>query len=233
MYATRRQRREQPVQVGIGEDPCCEIADLKIPAVSMLPSCAAALKLKSAIAARKTAAAVMGRDDTAMARLAHARIFGAEAPFRQHGLDTLRRAMETAPDDYREADLHHRFEQQAILLDFCVLNARAETLAGVVIEFILPALAGLEVASRVYPRPGETIAAAQKYPEVHRDPDCFRIRSCLGVLSPGCVARAFATPLRLAVDRKLIGQKIAIRYSLVAQGLDPPRAGRLRVRFRG
>jgi hypothetical protein len=38
--------------------------------------------------------------------------------------------------------------------------------------------------------------------------------------------------LRLAVDRSLVGQKIALRYTLAAEGLLTPRQGRLRIKFR-
>jgi hypothetical protein len=232
MYATRRQRRGEAVLVGIGEDPRCELLDVKVPDASMPPSRAAALKLKSAIAAKETAAAIMGREDTDMARLAHARIFGADMPFRQRGLDTLVRALEAVPDDYREADLHYRFERQAIHLNFCILNGRAQALTGAAIEVTLPAVAGLAVASRLYPPPGETATEDRPYPEVRRGRDCFRVRCSLGELLPGHPSRVFATPLRVAVDRSLLGQKIAIRYSLVADDLESPRRGRLRVRFR-
>ena len=95
MYATRRQRRGEIVLVGVGEDPRCECKELRVPDASCPPSRVAALKLQAAIAAKKTAKAVIGREDTAMGRLAHARIFGPDVPFRQQGMETLSRSLQT------------------------------------------------------------------------------------------------------------------------------------------
>ncbi|MBM4195986.1 MAG: hypothetical protein FJ197_02645 [Gammaproteobacteria bacterium] len=54
IYATRRQRREPAVLVGIGEDPRCECLDIRLPDVGPLPSSAAAAKVEAAIAARQS-----------------------------------------------------------------------------------------------------------------------------------------------------------------------------------
>jgi hypothetical protein len=70
-----------------------------------------------------------------------------------------------------------------------------------------------------------------RYPEVRRTADCYRVRASLGRLHPGSLTRAFSTALRLSVDGNLIGQKIGIRYALVAEELETPQRGRVRVRF--
>jgi hypothetical protein len=232
MYATRR-RRQQLVLVGIGDDPQCELLDVQVPDASWPPSRAAALKLRSAITAKKTAAAIMGHDDTEMERLAHARIYGADAPFRHNGLDTLVRALRSVADDYREADLYFRFEERALHVNFRVMNAGTQALSGAAIEITIPAVPGLAVATSLHPPPGEAVRAGASYPEVRRSADCFRARSSLGELAPGRALSAFATPLRIAVDRSLIGQKIAMRYSLVAADLKSPCRGRLRLKLGG
>jgi len=230
MYATRR-RCQQLVLVGIGDDPRCELLEVRVPDASQPPSRTAARKLRSAIAAKKTAAAVMGRDDTDIERLAHTRIYGAEVPFRHSGLDTLVRSLRSVADDYREADLHFRFEARAAHVNFCLLNAGTQPLTGAAIEVAFPAMHGLVVATCLHPPPGEVAGADPPYPEVRRSADCFRARSQLGELAPGCLVSAFATPLRVAVDRSFIGQKVAVRYSLVAAELKSPCRGRLRLKF--
>ena len=232
MYATRRHRRQPLAIVGIGEDPSCDFLEVKVPDAPNPPSRAATLKLQSAITAKKAAAAIIGRDDTGMARLAHARIFGADMPFRKRGLDTLVRALRAVPDDYLEADLHYRFEERAVQLNFSIRNCSAQALQGASLEFKLPVLKGLAVATRLYPGPGDVALDDPLYPEVHTGPDCIRVRYAMGEVAAGITAAVFATPLRLAVDRMLIGQKIAIYYSLAADGLEVPLRGRLRLRFR-
>jgi hypothetical protein len=58
------------------------------------------------------AAAIVGRDDTAMARLAHMRSSAPSSP-PADGPTTLKRALKEVPDEYREADLYYRFEERA------------------------------------------------------------------------------------------------------------------------
>jgi hypothetical protein len=231
MYATRRQRQPPAVLVGLGDDPCCEFLEVTVPDASQPPSRTAALKLRSAIAAKRAAAAVVGQEDTNLARLAHARIFGADIPFQHRSLDTLVQALEAVPETYREADLRYRLEERAARLNFCVMNGRPETLRGAAIEITLPAVAGLMIATGVHSPPGDSSTGGVGYPEVRRSNGSFRIRCSLGDLAPGSLTRLLTTPLRMAVDQILIGQKIAIRFSLVADGLPSACRGRLRVRF--
>jgi hypothetical protein len=230
MYATRRRRR-QLVRVGIGEDPQCDLLEVRVPDASRLPSQAAAMKLQSAIAAKRAAAEVMGSDDTDIERLTHARIYGADVPFRHNGLDTLRRALRSVADDYGEADLHYRFEERAVRVNFCVMNAGTDALSDAAIEITIPAVPGLAVATDLYLPAGESATAAAAYPDVRRKADCYLARSSLGELRPGRLINAFATPLRVAVDRRLVGQKVAVHYSLVAADLKSPCRGRLRLKF--
>jgi hypothetical protein len=231
MYATRRQRRAPPVLVGLGDDPGCELLEVVIPAVGAPPSRMAAAKLRAAIAARRSAAAVIGHDDSRLARLAHARIFGADAPYRPEGIDTLVRALRAVPESFRDADRHYRLEQCAVRLDLNVLNRGATPLAGAVLELLVPAVAGLDVVSQPCPAPGQP-PPDDAYPEVRRERSRYRVRSALGTLDPGVPTAAFATPLRLLAGTELAGRKVALRYTLTAVGLNPPREGRVRLRFR-
>jgi hypothetical protein len=231
MYATRRQRRAPLVLVGLGDDPGCELLEVVIPPAGRLPSRSAAAKLRAAIAARRSAAAVIGHDDSRLARLAHARIFGADAPYRPEGIDTLVRALRAVPESFRDADRHYRLEQCAVRLDLSILNRSATPLAGAVLELLVPVVAGLDVVTVPCPAPGES-PPDEAYPEVRREPGRYRVRSVLGTLDPEIPIAAFATPLRLLADPGLDGQKIALRYTLTAEGLHPPREGRVRLRFR-
>lgn len=224
------------VAVGIGDDPLCELAEVTVPPAGPLPSEIAMAKLREAIAARRAAEAMMGRDDSRLARLAFARLYGADVPYEQRGLDTLVQLLHRAREDYREADLHWRFEERAIRLNLTVCNQGEEALQGAVLEVVLPLAPGITVASRVYPPPGGKTPAADwdpaSYPSVRTEGDCVRVRAALGTLPPAMPVCAFGTPLRLAVDARLRGRKMAMRYTLVAQRLSVPVRGRLKVKFR-
>lgn len=230
MYATRRQRRQHMVLVGLGADPRCELLEIAVPDASHPPSRSAAAKLAAAIKAKLSAAAILGREDTGMARLAHARIFGMEMPFRDRGLETLRKSLNAVPEEYQEADRRYRLEDCAVPLNLCIMNGGDQPLRSVVLQLKLPAVPGLEIANSPHrlSGPGEADAA----PEVSREKKSFRVRATLDELAGGSTSNAFRTPLRIAVDKALIGQKIAIHYSLGAEGLLAPTEGRLRIKFR-
>ncbi len=232
MYATRRQRQQQIVLIGIGDDPRNEILEVQVPDNSKLPSRVATLKLSAAVKAQAIAAAIVGRDDTAMARLAHLRIFGADEPFRQDGPTTLKRALKEVPDEYREADLYYRFEERAVRMNLSVMNNCAEVLRSAILDLTFPVVAGLEFATQLCGPSGQSSNMKRAYPEVRQEKDCIRVRASLGDLAPGSTTRAFPAALRLAVDRSLVGQKIALRYILDAEGLLAPRQGRLRIKLR-
>ena len=56
---------------------------------------------------------MLGGEDTGLARLAHARIFGADEPFVRRGVDTLVEQYNCTTDEYSDADNYYYYEQQA------------------------------------------------------------------------------------------------------------------------
>jgi hypothetical protein len=112
------------------------------------------------------------------------------------------------------------------------MNNGAEPLHGAMLELTFPVVEGLEFAPRLYGPSGQSANLKEAYPEVRTGNDCIQVRASLGELVPGRKSRAFPVALRLAVDRSLVGQKIAVRYTLVADGLPAPVQGRLRMKFR-
>jgi hypothetical protein len=145
-------------------------------------------------------------------------------------METLSRSLQKVESDYRDADLHYQFEQQAVRLNLAVMNAGTQTLKNAVIEITLPDVPGLAVAPRLYPAPGAS-TAGQGYPDVRNDAGSVRVRSVLGDLAPDSVKPVFATALRLRVERALLGHKIAVRYALAAENLSSAVAGRLRIKL--
>ncbi len=230
MYATRRQRRGPLILVGLGDDPRCESLDLRVPDYGAPPSVTFASKLQAAIAARQTVAAEMGREDTAMARLVDARVFGPDARYDARGLETLRQSLLTAPADHREADLYHRCERAAVQLNLSLCAAGDRPLQQVTIELTVPELPGFAVVPRLVAPPG-VVADQRGYPEVQPGKGCVKVRSTLRELQPGRTVAAFRMPLRLAVTPAFAGQKIAIRYALAADQRPIRQDGRLRIRF--
>jgi len=227
MYARRKPLQDQQILVGLGTDPLCRTGELPVPRANSAPSRIASRKLRSAIAARKTVSSVMGHDDTALARLVDARIFGADFPHKQQGMNTLVMSLRAVADDYRNEDLRYRFEEAAARLNLCIRNDSAQPLRDAVIEVTLPLARGLEVAEQFF-GPAEE---QRFYPEVFRKGNVICARAPLGTLLPGRATTAFGTALRLSIDERLIGRKVAVHYVLTASNLAQAVQGRLKTQL--
>lgn len=221
--------------IGLGDDPECEVLTLQIPDNSNPPSKQARDRIRKALEAQK-AARRFGDEDTGLARLAHARIFGADAPYVAQGVDTLVERYNHSVDEFRDADLYYRYEQQAVRLNLTVQVGPAG-LENAVTELHLPRVAGFDIADRIYVEVPDARSDVENrllgYPDVRKRKDRFVVRVGLGNLEPGTRRLLFDAPLRLAVSRPMQGRKLAIRYALAAANLEQPAVGRLKLVFTG
>lgn len=235
MYAQKAAVSKPKVQVGLSGDPAREVLELDMPDTGSPPSLQAMEKLRQSIEA-KQAARQLNRDDTDVARLVHTRLYGADQPFVPRGMDTLVDGLSSVEDEYREADLYYFYEQQAIKLNLTVSNGCDHALEGAAIELSIPRTEDFDVAEHLVAGPAATASNLEKelagYPQVHKKGNVITVRASLGDIPPGARLPVFECPLRLAVGPKMKGQKVAIRYALVAQGLGMPCRGRLKLKFR-
>lgn len=236
IYARRAASPPVPVEVGLNEDPRCLQIQLTVPDTSQAPSQQARAKLMSAIDAKKTAARMLGGEDTGLARLAHARIFGADEPFVRRGVDTLVEQYNDVTDEYRDADRHYYYEQQAVNLNFTIRNNEVHALEDVQVQLTLPQARGLDLADRLYLDADGGHSAVESrlagYPEVEKGAGRAAAMIRIGVLSPGEQRQLCDSALRLHVGPEMRGMKVAIKYCLTARGLDEPLKGRLKLVFR-
>ena len=236
MYARKRASRQAPVRVGLGDDIDCEMLELSVPDTSNPPSKQALRKIEQAIAAKKAAQQMLGRDDTAMARLVHARLYGSDVPFTARGMETLVEGFNAVEAEHKPADLFYLFEQQAIKLNLIIQNIRRDTLSGTAIEINFPRAEGFDIADHLYTDPAASASKLELellgYPKVTKTASAIRVRASLGDLAAGSRQATFESPLRLAVGPEMRGQKVALRYTVVAHGLSHPCRGRLKLKFR-
>jgi len=237
IYARRAADPPLPVLIGLNDDPGCVKLVLDIPDTSRPPSQRARAKLMSAINAKKAAAKVMGDENTGMGRLAHARIFGPDAPYLARGMDTLMESYQSSDQEYRDADLHYFFEQQAVRVNVSLRNQQSTPLDNAVIEISLPQVPGFEIADRLYSDPEGQQSAIESslagYPDILKTADSATVRVFIGRLDPNTSTELFETPLRFRVGPQMRSMKVAVRYKLVANGLVAPLEGRLKLVFRG
>jgi len=236
MYARHEMQPMVPVEIGLRDDPACLQLRLDVPDTSKPPSQQARAQLLSAINAKKAANQVLCDDDTGLARLAHARIFGADTPYVQRGMDTLIEQLNGTNDGYEHADLHYFYEQQALKLPLTICNRQPAPLENIEIEFSLPQVPGFEVAERLHSDPNGHQSVVESrlagYPEVKKGPDRATVRIKLGSLAPGQSQAVFETPLRIRLGPQMRGMKVAVRYRLSATGLQETQQGRLKLVFR-
>lgn len=231
----RRRGRVIPVRVGIGEDPDCQQWSLAVPDTSEPPSRRARRKLQLAIDAKKTAAQLDCDEDTAMARLAHARIFGVDEPYVARGIETLVEQYNASTDEFRDQDEYFFREQRAVKFNCALRNVTAGALEDAVLELMLPHQREFLVCERLYREADAPTSDVERrlmgYPDVHLHDQAAAIQVRLGRLEPGKTVQAFETALRIAVGPGMRGRKAAVKYRLNARGLDEPLRGRLKLNF--
>jgi hypothetical protein len=235
MYAQKGGAGANRVSVGLGDDLSCQVMEILIPDRSQLPSRVAGKKLRQAIQAKRSTRKMLGTDDTGIARLIHARIHGPDIPYNPSGTQTLIQGYHQAQDEHRESDRYYLYEVCAVKLNLIVKNNGSLPLKNAIFELSMPRLNEFDVADCLLSPEGQQRSkqelALLDYPEVKKYSDAIRVRAELGDLSPDKEQAVFECPLRIAVGPEMHAKKIAIRYSLMAEGLQQPVQGRLKLKF--
>jgi hypothetical protein len=222
------------VQVGFGNDPNIGTLSLSLPTVDRPPSSLAAARMKNEISARQEAKNV-NVEDTGLARLVHARLYGNESPYEEQGINTLVEGYNAVIEDHADADNYYFFETQAVKVNMSLVNTGHQPLEDVSIHLILPWAEQFKVAERLYPPPGKKRSAKESelmgYPQVKHYKSAVQVKQALDFLEPDQVIKVFEQDLRIAVQPRLAGQKVAIRYSIHAKGFERPEEGKLKLVF--
>ncbi len=207
---------------------CCDL--------SQLPSAEASQKLNQLIEIRNSSR--NSGSTTVMARLTHARLFGADDPYVDRSPDELMREMQELRTKYRDQDNHFLYESRAERVQLVVYNQGQEPILDASLSLIMPNHNEFYVADtlpRMLRKNGfadctpDEIAA---YPSVSLKDDSVQITSKIGDIPVGEPIDAFVSPLRLCVGKDLQGKRFGIRYSLHGQNLRAPAKGKLRIQFR-
>jgi len=237
MYRVMAQRKPQPtssntVLIGFGNEPARTSIGLVLPDVSRPPSASIAARMEKEIDARQAALEV-NVEDTGVARLIHARLYGNESPYEEHGINTLVEGYNTVLESHEDEDSYYYFETNAIKLNLSIVNTGAEPLEDVSVLIMLPWAEQFRVADKLYPAPGQSRTAKESellgYPRVKRYDSKVQVKQEIEFLAPDETMQLFEQDLRIAVTPKLAGQKVALRYTIHAKGLERPEEGRLKI----
>ncbi|NND53506.1 MAG: ATP-binding protein [Gammaproteobacteria bacterium] len=226
---------EQPVQavlLGFNNDPAQLQWATRIPDLESVPSVIAAKRLQDQIKVVK-AAGEQDFADSAIARLVHAQQYGAELPYDERGVNTLVEDYNSVSSEYDDADRYFYQETNALKLSLSIRNNGEEMLEQITVVLTLPVVEEFRVVDHLCPPPGSERSKHESdllgYPEVTYRESAVQVRQVIDSLPPGAECPLFETALRIALRPEIAGKKIALRYTLHAQGLSKPEEGALKL----
>ena len=206
---------------------CCEL--------SKLPSAEASNKLNQLIDIQGNSSQSGGT--TGIARLTHARLFGADDPYVDRSPTQLMQEIKDLRNKYRDPDNHFLFESNAQPLQMVVYNQGNEPIVDASLSLVLPNHNAFYVADGLPKKPGRkgftdrTPDEIATYPSVTLKDDSIHVTSKIGDIPVGEPIDIFESALRLCIGNDLDGKRFGIRYALHAQNLRTPAKGQLKLIF--
>jgi len=207
---------------------CCEL--------SQLPSAEASNKLNQLIDIKNDSR--QSGSTTEMARLTHARLFGADDPYVDRSPTQLMREIKNLRTKYLDQDSHFLFESNAEQVQMVVYNQGSEPIIGASLALVLPNHNAFYVADRLPKIPGRkgftnrTPDEIATYPSVTLQDDSIQVTSKIGDIPVGEPINVFESALRFCIGTDLNGKRFGIRYALHAQNLRSPAKGQLKLHFK-
>ena len=204
--------------------------------LSQLPSAEASKKLDQLINIQNRSR--NSGSTTVLARLTHARLFGADDPYVNRSHDQLMQEMKDLRIKYRDQDNHFLFESRTERMQMVVYNQGAEPIIDASLSLTVPNHNAFYVANTLPKVPRQNGFADRTpdeiaaYPSVSLKDDAVQVTSKIGDIAVGDPVDVFIAPLRLCIGKDLRGKRFGLRYSLHGQNLRSPVKGKLRLLFR-
>jgi hypothetical protein len=208
---------------------CCDL--------SQLPSAEASKKLHQLIDFRSKSRNT--GSTTVLARLTHARLFGADNPYVDRNPEQIVQEMKELRVKYRDQDSHFLYESRAERVQMLVYNQGKEPIIDASLSLLMPNHNAFYVADSLPKVPRKngfvdrTPDEIASYPSVILKDDSVQVTSKIGDIPVGEPVEVFLSPLRLCIGNDLIGKRFGVHYALHGQNLRSPAKGQLRLLFRG
>jgi hypothetical protein len=204
---------------------CCDL--------SQLPSAEASNKLHQLIDIQNNSQ--QSGSTTEMARLTHARLFGADDPYVDRTPTQLIREVDNLRNKYQDQDNHFLFEENTGQVQLVVYNQGNEPIIDASLSLVMPNHNAFYVADSLPKVPGRkgfsnrTPDEIATYPSVTLKDNSIQVTSKIGDIPVGEPINVFESPLLLCVGQDLVGKRFGIQYALHAQNLRSPAKGRLKL----
>lgn len=203
--------------------------------LSQMPSALASRRLEEMLRICKEAGS--SGTPTIVARLTHARLYGAQEPFVDRTPEQIETELRQIRTRYRDQDSQFLFNERAIPLQLVAYHQGDEAIVGASLSLVFPNHDSLFIADAppkrfvqdrfIDPLP-EDIAS---YPGVTLQDDCVKIMTNIGDIPPGEPCEIFRSPLLACFGRGLKGRRFGLRYRLDGQNLRRPVSGSLKLEF--
>ncbi len=207
--------------------PTCDLAEL--------PSAVASGKLQQLLDIQNKAR--NSGSTSVMARLTHARLFGADDPYVERSPEELLIEINSVRQKYRDQDNEFMFETRAQKTQLVVYNQGEEAIRDASLAFVLPNHSAFHVAGQLpkAQKRGKFVDRSDEeqasYPSVTPKDDAIHVSTKIGDIPAGEPVEVFGAPLRLFVGADLKGRKFGMRYTLFGKNLRTPAKGKLRLLF--
>jgi len=173
-----------------------------------------------------------------MARLTHARLFGADDPYVDRSPEQLMQEIKDLRNKYQDPDNHFLFESNGQQVQMVVYNQGNEPIVDASLSLIMPNHKAFYVAESLPKIPGRkgfssrTPDEIATYPSVALKDGTVKVTSKIGDIPVGEPISIFESELRLCIGKELAGKRFGIRYALHAQNLRSPAKGQLKLIFK-
>ena len=224
------------IEVGFAGDFLRKEIDVSTTDFARMPSAIETTKLRQLLKVQD--ASKNTGSTTIMARLTHARLFGADNPYEERSTEQLRQEIANAEKKHKNADDYFLFEEHSTELQLVVVNHGSELIQEASLALVLPNHSGCRVADALPMRfDGSGLeerpeAEQAQYPAVNKKPDAIYISYSVGDLPPDSPQKVFRVPLRICVDNRLKDRRMGVQFSLFGRNLRAPVKGKLRLQFR-
>lgn len=218
------------IEVGFVAGGLVEELSLDVLDLLELPSHVAGEKIRKLIEAKQASRDLAGKTTTRLERLVFAREFGGNKPFERVSQTALSRRVDSAEEEYSEADDYYRHEIRTHKINIGLANVSDVDLRGALLTVDIPRVEGLGVSEYIRVAPGADAEPPVGYPVVDLEERRIRIHAKVAVAPRHETVGAFAQPLRLSLRAPAAGQTLPVDYRLHAENLREPMLGTLRLR---
>lgn len=224
------------VEIGFPGEIIHKDLDVATCDLSQLPSAVASQKLDQLIQIQSRSR--NSGSTTVMARLTHARLFGADDPYVDKSPDTLVGEMRDIRNKYRDHDNHFLYESHAERVQMVIYNQGSEPILDASLALRLPNHNSFYLADALPKVPRKdgfvdrTPDEIATYPSVSLRDDSIQVMQKIGDIPPGEPIDIFGSQLRVCVGKELLGKRMGMQYTLHGQNLRAPAKGKVRLLFK-